>query len=71
MNHEQIMATERKIAYVDNTGGSVSADPILHSLVLAAVHADTTELPDDIADLFTLSYVRISDIENRAILNWA
>lgn len=68
MTHDQIMATERKIAYVNNTGSDMS---MFEDEIMAAIHADSTELPEEISDLLTLSYVRISDIENRAILNWA
>lgn len=71
MTHNEIMATERKIAYVDNTMGMVSADPMLHAAVMAAVHADTTELPEELADLVVLSYVQIDATERRAILNFA
>lgn len=71
MTHEEIMATDRKIAYVDNTMGMVSSDPMMHKLVMAAVHADTTDLPGEIADLVVLSYVQIDDSERRAILNFA
>ena len=70
MKHVEIMATERKIAYVDNTA-VISSDPMFHKLVMVAVHADTTELPEELADLVVLSYVRIDATENRAVLNWA
>lgn len=71
MTHEEIMATKRKIAYVDNTMGVVCSDPMLHAAVMAAVLADTTELPEELADLLVLTYVQIDATERRAILNFA
>lgn len=70
MNHQQIMATERKIAYVDNTGGAISADPLFHQVIMNAVHLDSTELPSELSDIVMLTYVQIDVTERRAILNW-
>lgn len=67
MTHAEIMTTDRKIAYVDNTGEA----RMFHKEILAAVHTDSTELPEEIADLMTLSFVQISANERRAIVNWA
>ena len=39
--------------------------------IMAAVHADSTELPEEIADLLTLEFVQIDATERRAIINWA
>lgn len=66
MTLEQILATPRKIAYVDNTGEARMFD----EQIRAAVYADSTELPSAIADIFKLTYVQIGD-ERRAIINWA
>lgn len=71
VTHDEIMSTERKIAYVDNTGGAIASDPMMHKLVMAAVHADTTDLPEEIADLVVLTYAQVGATERRAILNWA
>lgn len=68
MQLNDILATDRKILFVNNTGHDVS---MFENEIRAAIYADSTELPEEIADLLVLSYARISDTENRAILNWA
>jgi hypothetical protein len=65
MKLEQILATERKIAYVNNTGVDVR---MFDEVIMNAIYADSTELPEEIADLFVLKYVQISPNESRAIL---
>ena len=65
MTLDQILATDRKIAYVNNTGCDVR---MFDEVIMSAIYADSTELPEEIADLFVLKYVRISDNEHRAIL---
>lgn len=67
MTLDKILATDRKILFVNNTVSDVS---MFENEIRKAIYADSTELPEEIADLLTLTYVRFGD-ENRAILNWA
>jgi hypothetical protein len=67
MTLDQILATQRKILYVNNTGVDVS---MFDEMFRVAIYANSTVLHDDVADLFTLEYVQLGN-ESRAILRMA
>jgi hypothetical protein len=67
MTLAEILATPRKIAYVNNTGMDLR---MWHDQIMAAVEADSTTPPDDLVDLVTIRYVHLGT-ERRAILEAA
>lgn len=64
MTLDQILATPRKILYVNNSGCDLA---MFENEIRAAIYADSTELPEEIADLIRIEYVKFGD-ESRAII---
>ena len=64
MTLDQILATPRRIKFVNNTGHNLD---MFSKEIDAAIFADSTELPEEIADLIRIEYVQLGD-ERRAII---
>lgn len=64
MTLTEILATPRRIAYVDNTGMDLR---MWHDQLMAVIEADSTTPPDDLVDLVTITYVELGT-ERRAII---
>lgn len=67
MTLTEILATPRKIAYVDNTGMDLR---MWHDQLMAVIEADSTTPPDDLVGLVTIRYVELGT-ERRAIIDAA
>lgn len=67
MTLTEILNTPRKIKYVNNTHFDLS---MFEKEIDFAIFNNSTDLPEEVSDLIKLTYVRISDTEQRAIISW-
>jgi hypothetical protein len=68
MTLTEILAIPHRIKYINNIGADLS---MFDKALDCAIFNHTTELPEEMQDLFVLSYVKISSTEQRCIINWA